>query len=416
MKCLIVSCVYPPEPVISAVTSSQIAEELTRRGHETTVVAPFPSRPGGHLYEGYQRRLFERSQGAGLSIVRCFSFLSRRSSLASRSLEALSFAVTSALVALRLPRADVAYVNSWPILGSGLTTLILRWKRTPIVLSVQDVYPESLVAQGRIRAGGFLSRAIERVDRAIARRSAAVIVISETLRAEYGRTRGLAAPAVHVIRNWGDESRFESDSAKTQELRRRMGIAPDAFLLVYGGNVGVAAGVDCVIEALRRLGSHRVALLVAGDGTELERCRRLAASLAHGRVAFLNPWPAEETGAVLGSADLLILPTQGRQSLSSVPSKLTSYMLAGKPILASAVPGSDLASVIEKSGAGWTVEPDRPEALSEKIGEILRLSPKELAERGQRGRYHAEKEMSARDSVEAVAELLERASATPWRG
>ena len=76
---------------------------------------------------------------------------------------------------------------------------------------------------------------------------------------------------------------------------------------------------------------------------------------------------------ILGAADVLILPTRVRQSLVSVPSKLMSYMLAARPVIALALPQSDLAEVVERSGCGWIVEPDQPERLAALVSEVMLL-------------------------------------------
>ena len=118
MKVLIVSAVFPPETTVTALTSFQIADGLFRRGHQVTVLAPFPSRPDGELFEGYRRSLY-RTENMGFSVIRCFSFLSRKSTVGSRLLENIGFAVTSSVRILVASRPDIIYMNSWVIFGSG---------------------------------------------------------------------------------------------------------------------------------------------------------------------------------------------------------------------------------------------------------------------------------------------------------
>ena len=96
MNFLIVSAVFPPETMVTAHTSFQIADELLRQGHQVTVLAPFPSRPDGELFKGYKRTLYRR-ENMGFSVIRCFSFLSRKSSMGSRLLENIGFAITSSV-------------------------------------------------------------------------------------------------------------------------------------------------------------------------------------------------------------------------------------------------------------------------------------------------------------------------------
>ena len=147
MRVLLVSCVFPPEPLTSAQTSGEIAEELARRGHEVTVVAPFPSRPAGDPYPGYPRALFRRSRDQkGYDLIRSFSFFSRTSSLPSRFLENISFGISGAVAACRQKKPDIIYSNTWPLVATGIISLIARWRRIPLVISVQDAYPQSLIS------------------------------------------------------------------------------------------------------------------------------------------------------------------------------------------------------------------------------------------------------------------------------
>ena len=73
MNVVIVSAVFPPEPVVTAQTSFQIADALFHFGHQVTVLAPFPNRPDGRLFKGYRRSLYRR-ESMGFSVIRCFSF------------------------------------------------------------------------------------------------------------------------------------------------------------------------------------------------------------------------------------------------------------------------------------------------------------------------------------------------------
>src|ERR1039458_5170759 len=151
MRALLVTCVFPPEPVTSASTSYSLAQELSRRGYDVTVITPYPSRPGGRVFPGFRRRLFGRSrESGGIDVVRCFSTTSRTASLISRLSENVSFGLSGGLAMAMLRRPDVIYANTWPIFASGIAALVARFRRIPIVVSVQDVYPESLFSLGRL--------------------------------------------------------------------------------------------------------------------------------------------------------------------------------------------------------------------------------------------------------------------------
>jgi glycosyltransferase involved in cell wall biosynthesis len=385
MRAVVVSCVFPPEPVVSSRTSFDVAQELSKRGHEVTVLAPFPNRPGGTLYAGYRRALFRRERSReGFTIIRCGSFFSRQSSVISRMAENVSFGITSALALLTRRKPAVIYANSWPIFASALIAAVARLRRIPLVVSVQDVYPESLMSQQRAGssvAGGALLA----IDRWVVRRAAAVVVISERFAELYSKTRGVDRSRLHVVPNWSSDA---PETSSAGDCRERHGISRDAFLVAYGGNVSFAAAVESVIEAFGDLADQKdVHLLIAGEGAMLDHCRRLAATIAPRQIHFESPWT--DTMGVLRAADVLVLPTRDRQSMASVPSKLISYLLAARPVLAMAVGESDTAAAVAASGAGIVLPPGDSAKLAGAIRSMAGKPAEERRQIGEAGRAWA---------------------------
>jgi len=405
MRVAIVSCVYPPEPVVSSRTSADIAAALRE---DVTVICPFPSRPGGMVFPGYRRRWRMRESAEGIEIVRCFSSVSAESTLWSRFAENLLFGISSAL-ALLPTRADVMFLNSWPVFATAFAAIVARLKRVPYIVSVQDVYPESLLSQRRT-AARILAPLLRWIDERVARNAAAVIVLSETFASIYRDDRRVDPSRVHVIPNWyRDDSQASPEAAR--EIRRRFAIADDHFLVVYGGNVGAAAGVEQLIAAVARTERPDVRLLVAGGGAHLEACRELAARLAPAQVQFLSPWREDETAGVLAAADLLALPTAAEQSRYSVPSKLISYLLAERPVLVVAEEDSELARIVRESAAGWLTPPADEHELAAAILRAVATSEAARREMGVRGRRYAQTHFSPERCVTRILEII-RSSAS----
>lgn len=412
MHIVIVSAVFPPEPAVSAQTSAQIASELIRRHHIVQVVTTFPNRPSGRLYPGYARRLYKRERRAGgLTLTRCYSILAPESSVLRRFMENISFGITSSLATLGMPRPDVIYSNSWPIFASGLLFLVAKIRRIPLVISVQDVYPESLAVQGRLQKRHLGVRWMRWVDGVIARGANHVIVISERFADIYHNDRRVPEERLSVIPNWAAANLIDLD-VDTAAFRRANHMGDDEFMVVYGGNVGVAAGVETVIEAMGQLADlERLRFVIAGEGSRLASCRDLAEHLSEDRVIIHSPWLLDETSSVLRAADVLVLPTRGSQSTASVPSKLISYMLAARPILALAMPQSDIARIIEESGCGWVIAPDQPALLAAQLRTVVTLDPIERDRRGQAGRRYALQNLTSEVCLPRVISILEKTHA-----
>lgn len=412
-KIAIITAVFPPEPVVSAKTSYSVALGLTQKNHTVRVITNFPNRPAGKLFSGYKRALYSsETTHDGFRLTRCFSSLSKESSMLSRWLENISFGVTSMLALLFSARADVVYSNSWPIFASGFTALACKIRHIPLILSIQDMYPESLLTQGRLTSDHWVYRILFAIDRWIARQANGMIVLSADFARSYAQSRQLDPARLHVIPNWVDQ-----DSITLMEkcvYRQEVGISADALVLVYGGNIGKAAGVDSLIDAMGQLHPHReVILLIAGSGSQLEVCQKKAAQTPHARILFHSPWNSDDTSKVLAAADILILPTQGTQSLASVPSKLLSYLLAARPVLAVVLPQSDTAQAITDAGCGWVTLPDDIVSLTQKIEEVIQLPPETLACMGIAGREYALNHFTTEKLLPKVIQTMEKAAQKP---
>lgn len=408
MLLFIVSCVYLPEPMISAQTSAQIAGKMAEQGHQVKVLAPFPSRPKKKMYPQYKRGLLRSEISAkGYEIIRCFSIFSSVSSLWSRFFENFSFGLSVFWVILFSPRADIVYGNTWPIFSQGLLMLACKLRHMPLILSIQDIYPESLMAQNRMGNGtAWYSKILRWMDIWIARNCQSLIVISEQFKRIYVQNRGIQEEKIHVIPNWIDNEQASVDR-DDYSIRQFHNIPKDAFLVVYGGNIGVAAGVDAVIGAFQHLlDKENIYLLIAGDGSMLPECRRLAEKNELTRVKFHNPWLEQETFAVLRAADLLVLPTHGEQAYASVPSKLLSYMLSGRCILAVAPADSEVAGIISSSSAGWVMYPAYSDTLATSIKRISELLPEERIKYGRAGQDFSSQHYSKEVNLAKVVNLL----------
>lgn len=405
MNIIILSAIFSPEPVVGAQTAFSLAKELAIR-HHVTVVTSFPSRPGGKLYPGYKRRLFQKEQHPdGFEIVRCFSTPSQASTLFSRFRENIVFGITAAIYILFSPKVDIIHSNTWPIFASGLMSLVARLRRIPYILRVVDIYPESLVSQKRQGIQGLGIKILRNIDRWIAAGAAHVTVLTEFFKKTYREERGIPAEKLSIIPDWVESDLDCVADAQAAAVRSKFGIGEDAFVVAYGGNIGVAAGVETLIEACA--GSLDIHVLIAGDGSELEACRNLAEEKAPGKVKFFTPWPKEQTMALYQAADVLALPTRGEQSVASVPSKLIRYMLSGRPIIAAGLPGTELVNVVEAARCGWCVPPDDPAALAAAFTQVKSIAKTERLLYGSRGREYALKHLTVKAVLPRLITIIQ---------
>jgi colanic acid biosynthesis glycosyl transferase WcaI len=408
----LISCVFPPEAVVSSQMSDAIASGLADRGHDVTVLAPYSSR-GGSGGAKVRAWYSEQQPRERIRVIRCPVIPSRKSTMAHRLVEYVSFGCSSGLAALMIRGTSVIYANTWPVFGVGFASAAAKLRGIPLVLSVQDIYPESLAIQGRLEKTTLVFRVIHWMDGLFSRSAAHIIVIAESFRRVYLGERRIEPHRLSVIPNWADFESSRNGKEQDTAIRTQHGIPLSAFLIVYGGNIGVASGLEDALLAFAELRvSEDVFLLIAGEGDRLEECRKRAAAVGNGRVRFHTPWPQAETSDILRAADLLILPTRGNQAFASMPSKLITYMLAGRPVLAVAPAVSDLADAIRESGCGWIVPPGDPSALAFTLRNIRAMWGDEARERGNKGREFALTRFTREACLPRILGLIEGAMRT----
>lgn len=389
---------FDPEPTMKGLT---FARRLSKLGFEVEVVTGFPNYPGGKVYDGYRIRPIQRENHGDIAVTRLALYPSHDSSKVGRILNYTSFCL-SALVYLLFfaRRADIIYAYH-PPLTVGLAAAAARLiRRMPVVLDVQDLWPDTLKATGMIGdertlalVGALCRWTYRHVDR--------IVVLSNGFRRRLIEG-GLAQDKVSVIYNWADETAVTADGTKPELLG-----PPGCFRVLFAGNMGKAQGLDSVLDAANLVATARsdIEFCFLGAGLDLERLRQRAADMNLQNVRFLSRVPMAEVGAWLAAANCLLVHLRADPLFEiTVPSKTQAYMAAGKPIIM-AVPG-DAAELITTSGSGIVVASEDPSALSEAVLGLAARSVAELEELGRRGSAFYRSELSFERGTAKLAQLL----------
>ncbi|MGH2731244.1 MAG: glycosyltransferase, partial [Actinomycetota bacterium] len=132
-------------------------------------------------------------------------------------------------------------------------------------------------------------------------------------------------------------------------------------------------------------------------------------------VHFVDLQPPERLPEVLAAADVHVVPLRRGLARSSVPSKTYSVLAAGRPLIASVDEGSEVARIVERSGAGIAVPPEDPESLTKAIKALLD-APEEAARMGAAGRTFIEGWASPSAVAEAYESLFESLRVRDYAG
>ena len=359
-RLLIVGLNYAPEPIGIGPYTTGLAEFLAERGWEVEVVAGKPYYPQWRTYPGYRGLGWTRSSENGVAIVRCPHYVPARPSGAKRIAHHLSFALAAlpmaATRALRLRPAIVLCVT--PSLVSAPIARLAAWLgRSRLWLHVQDFEVDAAFATGLVR-GGLLSRLLLRLERALLRSADLVSTIGPQMVARL-ITKGVAPNRTYELRNWATIA----PGAAGLAYRREWNLAGKRVAL-YSGSIGRKQGAGLILDAARRLAQRDdIAFAICGEGPELAELRDSARDLAN--VAFHPLQPAERLAELLALADVHLLPQVAQASDLLLPSKLTNMLASGRPVIATAAPGTGLAAEI--ADCGIAVPPGDAAALADAI-------------------------------------------------
>lgn len=393
---LIITAVFPPEPVVSAKLSYDLASELSLK-HDVTVISPRPTRPYGFKFE-----LTEAEHNFKHQILR--SFVCPQSNQFGRLRESFSFGRESRRYIIENHgKINVIYLNTWPLFGQYYVVRAAKRFNIPVIIHIQDIYPESLTKKPPL-LGSLIRVFLLPIDKYVLKNSTKIIAISTKMSDYLIKTRWLDKSKVHVIQNWQDETAF----TMCDEYKKDDRGSNEPFTFMYLGNIGPVAGVELLICAFANAGLDGCRLVIAGSGSMREDAIRRVQKNQEARIEFWDV-PDGKVAEIQAKADVLLLPVRKGISISSIPSKLPAYMFSAKPIIASVERGSDAANMILNSGCGWVVSPDDEMELASTMREVKALPGTTLAKLGELGRSYALQHLSKKENLEKLVQTIKNA-------
>ena len=333
MKILYVSQYFPPEMGAPAARAYEFARRWVSFGHDVTVLTTFPNHPTGVIHDGYRGRRFLRERPEGIKVVRTFIYAAPNRGILRRSLNYLSFMLSATTQgAWATDRPDLIIATSPQFLCAMAGYFLSRLKRRPFVFEVRDLWPDSIVAVGALPEGHWGVRILRRLERFLYRNSDVIVIVSEAFRPEIV-LRGGRTEKIHVVTNGADVGLFRPP-ADNEKLKRSFGLE-GKFVASFAGTLGMAHGLDTVLQAAARLSSSTdIVFWLVGEGARKEELKRAAEARGLTNVLFQGQVPRERVPDVLGASDVsLVLLRKTDLFRTVIPSKMFEAMAVARPII-----------------------------------------------------------------------------------
>lgn len=400
LRILILGINYAPEVIGIAPYTTGMASALARRGHDVEVFTGYPHYPDWRHGAGGARPV-SRETVDGVQVRRFRHPVPQHFSWFGRAVMEIVFGLQ--LVFARWGRRDVVICVTPPLLAAALSVVRVRVaRRRPAVgVLVQDIYTRGIAETGA--TSGFTARALRWLESATMRLADGVSAIHGGFTRDLAQSLGVEPTRMREIRNWTHIQ--AADQAADRAFRAERGWGDGDIVVMHAGNMGFKQGLENLVAAAELVDQTgapiRFALL--GDGNQRPRLQRLAGEIKC--LEFIDAVDESTFPAALGAADVLVVNERRGVAQMSVPSKLTSYFKAGRPVLAAVDPSSYAAFEIESAGAGVCIPPERPDLL---VAEALRIgADRTLATRlGAAGRDYSDQRLSQQASINRYEEWV----------
>jgi colanic acid biosynthesis glycosyl transferase WcaI len=406
---LVVAINYAPEPTGFAPHVAAFCEHMASQGHRVTVMTGFPFAPNWARWPAYRGKFWATESRAEVRIIRQTHFIPRSPRrMIERLLMEGTFCLTSLVSLVRFnPRADVIiYVGAQPSLAM-LTRLVAWLKGIPYGIMINDLASGAAQNVGIVKSA-FLQQCLHTFEYASYRGAAAAVVLCQSFK-DALITEGYPPDQVFIVRSPIDLEQVQpvgSDGG----FRRRQGLIAGDFTVLFAGSMGLKQGLENVIAAALHLRADYpdVKWLLVGEGeTRAEVARLIRQHSLEEHVRLIPFEPVEQMSAMFAAADVLLLNQLSAVKDTVIPSKLLTYMAAGRPVLAAVNVQSQGAEILREAHGGRIVRPEDPAALAAAVVE-MRAAPQELAAMGRSNRIYALDHFDQRKIMRALERFVQQ--------
>lgn len=335
---------------------AELSRALSARGHQV-IHAWFAGDAGP---KGTLRKLDQdpdslafKPFGAGIDYSKT-NFIKRRNGDVAYGREVAKY--------ISLEQPDVVISGNTPSEAQEPIVAACRKANIPFIYWCQDFYSiaASRLLEAKLPVIGHLVGAYYRfLERRQMRRSAKIIHITEAFCAQTDAW-GISRDKVAVIPNWGALDEIDV-MPRDNEWSQRHGLG-QGTRFIYTGTLAMKHNPELLAALSKALGPEDELILVAaGVGAEYLADLKQKGELPRMRVLPLQPF--EDLPLVLGSADVLLAVIEREAGTFSVPSKILSYLCAGRPIVLAAPKENLAAHILFKTGAGLISKPEDTEGF-----------------------------------------------------
>ena len=270
------------------------------------------------------------------------------------------------------------------------------------VFWLQDIYSAAIghyLGERLGLAGRMIGNHYRRLERSLLSASDAVVAISEKFVSVLAEWR-IPDDRVAVIPNWASLSEIRP-MVKDNDWARLHGLH-DKTVALYTGTLGLKHNPAILLDLARAGAAQALQVVVLSEGKAAQWLEQAARHSQLDNLSVLPFQPMTLYPQILGAGDILLAILGAEAASFSVPSKILSYLAAGKPIVAAIASDNDAAKIITGAEAGFVASPNDSSAFTARVL-ALATDPATRHKMGDSGRAFAERKFA----IEGIADRFE---------
>ncbi len=387
MHIVIVAQLFPPDMGGGATRAYNLAKGFAEQGLEVTVVSAFPHYPYGNIPQRYKGKALALEFEGKIRIMRTFVPGIPSKGLLNRMLLFAAFIFSALFTLPFLGKVDVVVAGNPNIFSFFPSKVIAMIKRTPLVLNVDDLWPEALTTLSLVKKKSFIASFGMRLARFAYHNVSLITPISPGYSPILLQTYGVSRQKIAIIRGGVNLRNFPTTPSSSKSVSKK-------FVVLYTGAFSSAYDFDQILWAAKEIGnSIPVEFHIQGGGELARDIQKKIVKLKLRNVILIEKIISRrEVAKLMGDASVLILPLRDFGSpYTGISSKLYEYQAAAKPIICCA--DGEPAKYVQKTNSGIVVKPGDYQNLARAVTTLYQNKSR-AGEMGRVGRSYVEQHLA----------------------
>lgn len=367
MKILFISDNFYPETNAPAKRTLEHCIEWKNLGNDVTVITGAPNFPKGKVFAGYKNKVFQEEKINGINVKRVWTFISPNEGFFLRIVDYISFMLSSMLIGLLTKKHDVIIATSpqFFTLISGYFISLL--KRTPLVIEIRDLWPESIATVGAIKKSNIFYKIILKLSNFLYKKAQVIICVTQSFKNDL-INRNINKNKIFVIENGFNFNNSLLPKKTIYEIEKKYNINHNKFNVAFTGTVGLAHGLEIIINTAKLL--RNINFYIIGEGAKKNELIKKAKELKIKNIYFINNLSWQEIVDINQSIDMhLVHLIDSDEFKKVIPSKIFESMALKKPIILGVKGESE--KIIDKARCGFKITPENEKEFAEVISNII---------------------------------------------